>query len=173
MKIKLEDGQIVEDGYYPRRRFIGSDSGFRSKELDTAIHKQATLSRLDEVSCFSEIMDNKDYYEVVEEKRYYNLCMRCGYVKNSKLELHENTTPIYLDQHCKCGNPIQCVDISMEELHNIREDEKEREYQRVLFERDIDWMDNEASRYCEYCKQHVFPIMIDGDYVCSICKGVI
>lgn len=126
MIVHLENGEIVEDGYYPydpyrSYGYVGYDSGIRSKENDTSVRKQATLSRLDEVKFF-DIIGNKDYYMILPEEprtRCYFICMRCGYVPESKID-KENT--IYLDMHCKCGNATQYADFTEEEIDKMIED---------------------------------------------------
>jgi hypothetical protein len=51
MLVELSNGEFVDDGYKPLygyggySDYIGQDSGFRSKENETPVHRQATLSR--------------------------------------------------------------------------------------------------------------------------------
>jgi len=53
-----------------------------------------------------------------------------------KEEQYENTKQIYLDVHCKCGNPMTLCDWSPEQLDKYYEEERESEYQRRMWERD-------------------------------------
>lgn len=138
MRVKLENGEFVDDGYIQifgfgmYNNYIGQDSGFRSRDMETEVHKQATLSRLDEKH-FDQIVYDKDYYEVYEGVRYYNLCLRCGYVPNSKVEQYENTIQRYYDAHCKCGNAMALCDWSPEQLDKYFQDLRDYEYQKMLF----------------------------------------
>ncbi len=144
MKVKLTNGKIGDDGYY-NYYHLSKDSGYRSPENETKVHIQATLSRLDEIS-FMDIISNRDYYEIVDNKRYYNLCLRCGYVTNSKQEIYENTKPKYLDAHCKCGNAMQYVDFDEDEIYYMLEQEQERLYREYLFKDLIGtWFDEKMS----------------------------
>ena len=130
----VDDGLIIYNPYSYGYR--GADSGFRSCENDTKIHKQATSSRIDEVK-FGDIRNNKDYYEIHKGNpdseevmtRYYNLCVRCGYVPNDKQDVN-NTK--YLDMHCKCGNPITLAYFTEEEINDMNCED--RRYARMYKE---------------------------------------
>jgi len=130
--------EYADDGltYSCFNTYLGNDSGFRSAENETPVHRQATLSRLDEFK-FHDIMHNEDYFKVFEEEpqtRCYFLCLRCGYVPESKMD-KENTK--YLDLHCKCGNAVQYADITDAEIQQMMNDEFESVRYSNLF-KDVD-----------------------------------
>jgi len=120
MKVKATNGEIVEDGYYPFffKEFL-TYTGFRSYE--TPIYRQQSLSRLDEKT-LEDVLGNTDYYELIQEEGVnyfcYYQCLRCGYIPISKLDMNNKD---FLDQHCKCGNPVQIIDFTYEGIHSLIE----------------------------------------------------
>lgn len=158
MRVKLENGEIAEDGYHPvfgyggYNNYLGQDSGVRSRDMETLIHKQGTMSRLDEKT-FDQVVHDENYYELVkgdkysdDEKyrkdiRYYNLCLRCGYVPHSKVEDYKNRKVLYYDVHCKCGNSMTMCDWTVEHLDKYIEDRREAEYFNRMYEKDEEFID--------------------------------
>ena len=69
-----------------------------------------------------EIIDDPLYYEYDTEiqERIYFYCQTCGYIKPRELT-HEHD---FLDLHCNCGDNITCTDLTLEEIKQIKNDEK-------------------------------------------------
>ena len=111
----------IDDGM----RYNDTDTGYRSKEVESKVQRQLSISRIDEHHLL-DVLHNKDFYKIYEEDknkgiRSFFFCLRCGYIPKSKID-REND--VYLDCHCKCGNPVSIVDISDEEIYRMEEDRK-------------------------------------------------